>query len=149
MPDKGKERLVGGHESGYEGVLVPVEEAVKLLSRERGRGEDSLVFVTDEHEVRDLVKEGMVWKAGSGRGVEGDPAWGSNSLEGEGGGMWKSGPVDGNGTFGIEKATADKLAAEGKGRFIPCPENGSDDSVVQARVVYEGWQRLKDVYGWK
>jgi len=174
VPDKDKGRLVGKHERGYEGILVPVEEAIERLSGgsgRRGRREDSLVFVADEDKipkVSELIRSGKVWKEGGPGGEWEDededvPAWESDNVEGgekdvwksdtvEAGekDVWKAGPVGRESdTIRIGKDTADRLAAEGKGRFVPCPVNGGDDKTVQARVVYEGWKRLQEVYGRK
>ena len=153
VPDKGKERLVGQHESGYEGVLVPIEEAIKLLSRDNNSRGDSLVFVADEDKVPDvqeLIDLGKIWKVGPGGeendGDKDDPAWEDDNETNNTG---KLGPIRYSDTYRIEKGTANILVREGKGRLVPWQAHGGDDGVVQASVVYEAWKRLKEVYEWK
>ncbi|KAF8445213.1 hypothetical protein BGX38DRAFT_1271420 [Terfezia claveryi] len=159
VPDKGKDRLVGMHESGYEGILVPVEKAIELLSMAGGREDGSLAFVAEEKmmpEVSELVRSGKIWKEMLGGewedDNEDDPVCEGEDEDAEDGekDVWKSGPVwRKSDILRIDKDTAKRLEEEGKGRVVPCPVNGGDDGVVQARVVYEAWRRLKKVHDWK
>lgn len=157
VPDKGKGRLVGRHESGYEGILVPVEKAIELLSMAGGREDASLAFVAEQEtmpEVSELVRSGKIWKEMLGGewedDNEDDPACEDDDAVDGKKDVWKSGPVSRKSDIlRIDKDTAKRLEEEGKGRVVPCPVNGGDDGVVQARVVYEAWRRLKKVHDWK
>lgn len=161
VADPDRSRLVGKHEQGYEGRVVKVEEAIRRIGRGRSGARDSMVFVADVDwwngalAEKRLVEQGKVWVEGGEGGEDADPEWEDLDAEGEGQGEVAAGAEEGEGgvkglkaNMRIEKHTAIDISDSGVGgTLVPKPQSGADDGNVQARVVWEAWRRLLQVYG--